>query len=281
MPLNISSLNSGSNGNCYYIGNEREAILVDVGISCREIEKRLLRQGLSINAVKAIFISHEHSDHIKGLEVLSRKYCLPVHITAPTLKSGRLQLQNELVYEFKAYNEIKIGGLAITAFPKFHDASDPHSFIVSGNGVTIGVFTDIGSSCQHVTANFKQCHAVFLETNYDEAMLEEGNYPLYLKRRIRGTHGHLSNHQALELFTRHRSPFLSHLLLSHLSKENNSPQLVLNMFAEHAAGTKISVAPRDYETGVFTIGQSTEPYSPTRIEIVKKNAQTSEQMSLF
>ncbi|PBQ33074.1 MBL fold metallo-hydrolase [Sphingobacteriaceae bacterium] len=253
MSLFIASLNSGSNGNCYYVGNEHEAILVDIGISCREVEKRLLRMNLDVKKIKAVFISHEHSDHIKGVEVFSRKHKLPVYITRSTLISGKLLLHEELILEFKGYQTIKIGNLEITAFPKFHDASDPHSFIVSGNGVTIGVLTDIGSVCGHVIDNFKQCHAVFLEANYDEVMMEEGNYPYFLKRRIMGTHGHLSNTQALELFLNYSSPSLSHVLLSHLSRDNNSPQLVKNLFEQHAGTIKVVVASRDYETDVFHI----------------------------
>jgi len=253
MSLFITSLNSGSNGNCYYVGNENEAVLIDAGISCREIEKRLLRLELSIGKIKAIFISHEHSDHIKGVAVLSRKHKLPVYITRATLKSGGLQLDEELVKEFTGYQNIMIGDLNIMAFPKFHDASDPHSFIVSGNGIKIGVLTDIGSICKHVIEAFKQCHAAFLETNYDEEMLEGGNYPFYLKRRIQSSHGHLSNDQALELFVNHRAPFLTHVLLSHLSRENNSPQLAQQLFDKHAGKTKVIVATRDYETAVFNI----------------------------
>ena len=253
MPLFITSLNSGSNGNCYYVGNEQEAVLVDVGISCREVEKRMQRLGLVMQKVKAIFISHEHSDHIKGVQVLARKHRLPVYITPSTLRSGGLQLEEELVRQFKAYEEIKIGELCITAFPKFHDAADPHSFIVSGNGINIGVFTDIGSVCKHVAENFKSCHAAFLETNYDDAMLEEGNYPFYLKKRIQGSHGHLSNHQALELFTKYKAPHLSHVLLSHLSKDNNSPQLAKQLFEQHSGTVKVVVASRYYETEVYSI----------------------------
>lgn len=253
MSLFIASLNSGSNGNCYYVGNEQEAILVDIGISCREVEKRLLRLNLDIKKIKAIFISHEHSDHIKGVEVFSRKYKLPVYITRSTFISGKLQLHEELILEFSGYQTIKIGNLEIIAFPKFHDASDPHSFIVNGNGVTIGVLTDIGSVCRDVIDNFKQCHAVFLEANYDEVMMEEGNYPYFLKRRIMGTHGHLSNTQALELFLNHGSVSLSHVLLSHLSRDNNSPQLVKDLFEQHAGKVKVVVASRDYETEVFQI----------------------------
>lgn len=261
MSLFIASLNSGSNGNCYYIGNNAEAVLVDVGISCRETEKRMLRLGLSMQKVKAIFISHEHGDHIRGLEVISKKLKIPVYITSATLKSGGLQIDESLLYSFKKYEGIKIGGLTVTAFPKIHDAADPCSFIVEGNETKIGVFTDIGYCCEHVINNFKQCHAVFLESNYDTEMLMGGNYPYYLKKRISGGEGHLSNDQALELFTKHKSESLSHLLLSHLSKENNSPQLVQQLFSEHAGNTHIEVASRDYESKLYCIIPGA-PHSP-------------------
>lgn len=284
MPLFITSLNSGSNGNCYYIGNEREAVLVDAGISCRETERRMKKLGLQMQKVKAVFISHEHSDHIKGLEVLARKHQLKVYITKPTLLSGGLRIANDLLHEFKAHETVEVGNLQITAFPKFHDAADPHSFTISGSGITIGVFTDIGSVCSHVAENFGLCHAVFLETNYDEVMLREGHYPFYLKKRIQGTHGHLSNVQALELFLRHRAPFLSHVLLSHLSKENNSPQLVQKLFEQHAGTTKVVVASRDYETDVFRIEENNnveEATMPLQFPMIQRSIEGPSQMSLF
>ncbi len=253
MSVFITSLNSGSNGNCYYIANSKEAVLVDVGISCREIEKRMLRLGLSLLKVKAIFISHEHSDHIRGVEVLSKKYKLPVYITTETLKAGRLKIEKTLLRSFKGYQAVTLGDLSVTAFPKLHDAADPYSFVVESNGIKIGVFTDIGSSCEHVIRNFKQCHAVFLEANYDEKMLDEGRYPYYLKQRISSHKGHLSNSQALDLFVKHRSQFLSHLLLSHLSKDNNDPQLVYDLFAKHSGKTNIIVASRYKETEIYHI----------------------------
>src|SRR3978361_2176731 len=111
MSLFIASLNSGSNGNCYYLGNEREAILVDAGISCRETETRMARLGLSMRKVKAIFVSHEHSDHIRGIVVLAKKYSLPVYIPPLTLKHGGLQLDNNLITEFFANKPIRIGDL--------------------------------------------------------------------------------------------------------------------------------------------------------------------------
>ncbi|NLR59082.1 MBL fold metallo-hydrolase [Chitinophaga polysaccharea] len=253
MSLFITSLNSGSNGNCYYIGNDSEAVLIDAGISCRETEKRMTRLGLSMKKVKAIFISHEHSDHIRGVEVLAKKYRLPVYITPGTLTHGGLSLDAQLVVDFNPYEAIPVGSLSVTAFPKHHDASEPHSFVVSGNAVTIGIFTDIGAPCEHVVRHFQQCHAAFLEANYDEEMLEKGRYPYYLKNRIRGGKGHLSNRQALEIFTTHRPAFMSHLLLAHLSRDNNNPDLVQALFDQHANGTQIIVASRYQETAVYAI----------------------------
>lgn len=253
MGLFVASLNSGSNGNCYYIGNESEAILVDGGISCRETEKRLKRLGLSIKKVKAIFVTHEHGDHIHGVPVLSRRHNLPVYITQPTLQNGGILLADELVRPFLPYEAIRIGSLTITGFPKLHDACDPHSFIVSDHEVTIGVFTDIGAPCSHVTKHFQQCHAAFLESNYDEHMLETGRYPYHLKNRIRGGQGHLSNLQAMRLFIDHRPAFMSHLFLAHLSRDNNSPELARNMFTSVAGRTKVVVASRYHETEVYHI----------------------------
>ena len=200
MSLFVSSLNSGSNGNCYYIGNQDEAVLIDGGISCRETEKRMKRLGLSLTKVKAIFVSHEHGDHIHGVPVLSRKHKIPVYITEATRRNGRVKLREELTFKLETYQPITIGGLSVVAFPKLHDACDPTSFIIQGGDVTIGVFTDIGKACDHVTKHFQQCHAAFLETNYDEDMLTNGRYPFMLKERIRGDQGHLSNDQALQLF---------------------------------------------------------------------------------
>jgi phosphoribosyl 1,2-cyclic phosphodiesterase len=256
MSLFISSINSGSNGNCYYVGNSKDAVLIDVGLSCREIEKRMLRAGLLIQKVGAIFISHEHIDHIRGVEVLSKKYNIPVYINEKTLQNGRIKLVDERVNSFSDEEVIAVGSLNVFPFFKSHDAADPYSFSVEGDGIRVGVFTDIGTVCEKLTSHFAQCHAAFLEANYDEDMLENGRYPVYLKNRIRSTHGHLSNAQALELFLSHRSENLSHLLLAHLSKENNSPELVQQLFDTHAGSTNIIVASRYEESAVYRVGKS-------------------------
>jgi phosphoribosyl 1,2-cyclic phosphodiesterase len=253
MSLYITSLNSGSNGNCYYIGNDTEAVLVDAGISCRETEKRMKRLGLTMSAVKAIFVSHEHSDHITGLPGLSKKYQLPVYITSSTYTSSGVPVDDHLLRSFSVHEAVNVGGLSVTAFPKFHDASDPHSFIITYKNIHIGVLTDIGSVCKEVIRYFSQCNAVFLEANYCAKMLAEGSYPHFLKQRISGKFGHLSNDEALDLFKKYRSKQLSHLILSHLSKNNNSPELVDRLFKAHAGSIQVIVASRYNETAVYPI----------------------------
>ena len=274
MSLFITSLNSGSNGNCYYIGNETDAVLIDAGISCRETEKRMKRLGLNIKKVKAIFISHEHNDHIKGLITLSKKYQLPVYITQGTHKQAKIRLEKDLIYRFKADEPVTIGNLSVTAFSKFHDAGDPHSFTVSSETVTIGVFTDLGRACTQLVRHFKKCHAAFLEANYDEEMLMNGSYPYHLKKRISNGHGHLSNTESLDLFRKHRPSFMSHLILSHLSENNNDPVLVKALFSSYSKGTEIVIASRYEETEVFCISDNSNPTK-------RKNKPSNQQLSLF
>lgn len=253
MPVEVCSIASGSNGNCYYVGNEAEAVLVDAGVSCKEIELRMKRAGLSLQKVKAVFVSHEHTDHISGLAQLAKKYKIPVFISTQTLKGSRLWFEKSLINHFTANEDIVIGELSIRPFSKLHDAADPYSFTINCNNVTVGVITDIGKACENVIHHFSQCHAVFLEANYDEQMLEKGRYPFFLKNRIRNGYGHISNRQALELFQKHRSPSLSHLFLSHLSYNNNCPKLVEELFAANAENVKMIVTSRSKETEVFTI----------------------------
>lgn len=279
MSLQIASLNSGSNANCYYVGNSKEAVLIDAGLSCRETEKRMKRLGLDISIVKAIFISHEHDDHISGLPVLAKKYRLPVYITDSTLSNCRFELNKDFVYSFIHTQSISIGDLAILPFSKSHDANDPHSFIISANSVHVGVITDIGYACKHVIKHFKLCDAVFLESNYCEEMLENGSYPVHLKRRISGKKGHLSNDQALELFLKHKPGNLQLLILSHLSQNNNHPDIVSKLFSQYATGVKIVIASRYCESELFSIEKNNTVYIP--VKPAKKPKDNKAQLSLF
>ncbi len=275
MSLFIASINSGSNANCYYVGNMTEAVLIDAGVSCRETETRMHRLGLSMKKVKAIFISHEHGDHIGGLRSLTKKYPVPVYITPSTLRDGKLSLRESMVHSFRAHESVLIGNLSITAFPKVHDASDPHSFIIEHQQVKVGVITDIGIACENVIRYFKQCNAVFLESNFDDYMLETGRYPLMLKNRIRGGKGHISNKQAWELFNNHAPSFMSHLILSHLSLHNNTPSIVQNLFKTNARQTQIIIASRKECSEVYHIENTS-----AAMNYKAKSARAS-QLSLF
>jgi phosphoribosyl 1,2-cyclic phosphodiesterase len=278
MSIQIASLNSGSNANCYYIGNKNEAVLIDAGLSCRETEKRMKRLGLDVSSVKAIFISHEHADHISGLQVISKKHRIPVYITNNTLRKCGFEIPKELVYSFIHSEPVSIGELSIIPFSKSHDADDPHSFIISQKNTHIGVITDIGYACKHVIKHFKLCNAVFLESNYCEQMLENGSYPFHLKRRISGNKGHLSNDQALELFLKHKPKDIQLLILSHLSQNNNHPELVNKMFSENAGGVKIVIASRHKETELFNIEGSSIVKTAKNI---KRSQPNKAQLSLF
>lgn len=258
MSVYFSSLNSGSNGNCYYVGNNEEAVIVDVGISCREVERRMKSVSLDLRKVKAIVVSHEHTDHIRGVEMLSKKYSLPVYITGKTASISNLRISSSLQKEFDATETICIGSLRVKPFKKYHDAVDPHSFMISSGGINVGVFTDLGQPCNELSAHFSQCDAAFLEANYDTNMLESGSYPYFLKKRICGGLGHLSNTEALEIFVKHRSNSLQYLLLAHLSRDNNCPNLVNQLFNLHGKNTKVSIASRYFASPVFSLLQKNE-----------------------
>ena len=198
-------------------------------------------------------------------------------MTGSTLQKSNIAIEQHLIHSFQHASPVMIGALSVTAFRKSHDAADPHSFIIRAYGISIGIITDIGYACKEVVHYFSQCHAAFLESNYCDDMLANGYYPLHLKRRIAGNEGHLSNTQALELFRNHRSKHLQLLILSHLSKNNNKPELAASVFQPHAGNTQIVVASRYEPTPLFCIEQ-TQAAGPSAKKRILKN---QNQLSLF
>jgi phosphoribosyl 1,2-cyclic phosphodiesterase len=243
--VEICALASGSNGNCYYIGNSRDAVLIDAGVSCKQVLSRMAGAGLDARKVRGIFVSHEHSDHVRGVRVLGNKLRVPVWFTQATWMAAGEPNRPERVEFFTPDKPVSIGSFTIYPFLKNHDAAEPCSFRVEHDGWQIGVFTDMGHACSNVISNLKLCHAMFLETNYDEQMLWDGPYPYPLKRRVASDVGHLSNLQAFELLRDHSGPELLHVFLSHLSGENNRPDLAEACFQSLTSRFNVRVASRE------------------------------------
>jgi phosphoribosyl 1,2-cyclic phosphodiesterase len=244
--VEICALASGSNGNAYYIGNEKEAILIDAGISRRQLLKRMRTMHLDINKIIAVFISHEHTDHVRGFRSLCETQPLPGYISTKTYGNVRKNYLPDKVHLFNPGDSVQLQSIVIHSFTKQHDAGEPCSFRIEIDGYSIGVMTDLGIACANVKEHFAKCHAVFLETNYDDDMLRDGPYPLYLKNRVSSNKGHLSNKQAFELVSGSAGEQLSALLLSHISADNNRVDFALNTFAPFADRYKI-VASSRYE----------------------------------
>ncbi len=253
--IKVCAIASGSNGNCYYIGTEHEAILIDAGISRRQIMKRMKELRLELSKVKAVFISHEHSDHIRGLRVLCDMHGIAAYLTKDTLQKAHRNYHPETSQVFKAGDVINIGGFKIHSFAKQHDAIDPVSFRVEVEGKSVGVMTDIGAACEQVHCHLQLCDIVFLESNYDEQLLDEGPYPYYLKQRVKSEHGHLSNRQAVELVEGQNGTTLKTIFLSHISADNNRVELAINAFEHLKDKYEILPTNRYAPSEIVTVGE--------------------------
>jgi phosphoribosyl 1,2-cyclic phosphodiesterase len=251
--LTLCAIASGSNGNCYFIGNANESILVDAGLSARQTIARMHQQNLQPSKLKAIFITHEHSDHTCGARVLAKKLSIPVYLTSGTFSAMHAHQRPAYPKFFIPGQEGVIGSMVVVPFLKSHDAAEPCSFRVSSEGIHVGVFTDIGNPCENVRHHFSQCHAIFLETNYDEKMLWEGHYTWPLKRRIASDQGHLSNDQAFDLLKECSGSQLQTVFLSHLSADNNTPEKAMERFTELKNRYSIRLTSRYHAGEVVTV----------------------------
>jgi len=222
--LAVCVLASGSKGNATYISDGVTSILIDAGLSGVELERRLRSRGLNPTGLDAIIVSHEHSDHIQGVGILSRRYKLPVYINRKT-ESASPQLGN--LHEMRPFvcgAAFHIGDLSIHPFSISHDAEDPAGFTIGQNGISIGIATDLGVVTSMVKEHLKRCSVLVLEANHDPAMLETGPYPWYLKQRIKSRVGHLSNIDSKKLLLEVQHQNLQQVVLAHLSETNNTPQ---------------------------------------------------------
>lgn len=230
MKLDFCSLSSGSSGNCYYLGSESHGILIDAGISATSIRKFLMKMDIPMQTIMGVLITHNHIDHIKGLELLTRKYNLPVFTTQKIWKNilaPHRKISPDSIREIPLKQRFNLAGFDIEAFPVCHDAPETIGFQISTHDKKITIATDLGHICQTAAMYIKAANLLVIESNYDEQMLVSGRYPHFLKSRIKSDHGHLGNHQTSAFLADNISENLNIICLAHLSKNNNTPEKVL------------------------------------------------------
>jgi len=233
----FASLGSGSRGNATLINWAERYLLLDCGFSAREAEQRLARFGLCPKDMSAILVTHEHTDHIKGVAALARRHQLPVYMTPGTFYSRDLgQLPDLRLIE--GYAPFELDGLSVTPVAVPHDAREPTQFVFEHRGRRLGILTDLGSITPQVETSYQCLDAMVLEANHDPTMLAYGPYPASLKQRVGGLWGHLSNQQAAGLLQRLDCARLQHLVVAHISQQNNSLELTQAALAPVTIGVK-------------------------------------------
>lgn len=253
--LHFASLGSGSKGNATLVSDGETRVLIDCGFGMREAERRLARFDVHPRQLDAILVTHEHGDHIGGVGALARRHGVPVYLTPGTWRSGRLG-DVPRRHWITPQSRFAIKGLEIDPVTVPHDAHEPVQFRFHAHGRSLGVLTDLGHPTEHVVDAFAGCDALILECNHDRRMLAEGPYPPHLKRRVGGDWGHLANHQAAALLMRLGLDRLQRIVCSHLSEQNNRPELALAALLPLLDGddARLSVAAQDHGLDWQVIG---------------------------
>lgn len=230
MGIRFASLGSGSSGNATLVSHDETYVLIDCGFSLKEAQRRIERLGLCLSRLAAVLVTHEHSDHIKGVPALARKHKVPVYMTPGTYHSRELGSIPELNL-IHNYQSFTVGGLEIQPVAVPHDAREPAQFVFRNGGSALGILTDLGSVTSHVLDAYGGCDALLLEANHDRQMLASGPYPQFLKSRVAGAWGHLSNEQTVALLQQMDTSRLRHLVVGHISRKNNTLDLAQRALA--------------------------------------------------
>jgi phosphoribosyl 1,2-cyclic phosphodiesterase len=228
--MKLISLQSGSNGNCIYVQARGVRLLFDAGISGSQALRRLDEHGQDIARVDALLISHNHRDHSRSMGIFQRKFGLPIHVTRPTLAAAQASASLghlSEVHHFTAGSTLDFGAVQVETIPTPHDGVDGVAFVVDDGRSRLGILTDLGHVFSHLQQVIDTLDAVLLESNYDPEMLAGGPYPTFLKQRIAGRGGHLSNLEAASLLNSVAKGQLRWACLGHLSEQNNTPELAL------------------------------------------------------
>lgn len=266
----VCSLASGSNGNVYYIEYDGEAILVDVGISYKKLKNRAMTRQVDLSKVRAAIISHEHSDHVYGLAAFCHHQDVRAYMTRGTFDAMKPKYRPDpsVVGILRVNDSSKVGKFTVHCFAKPHDVKEPCSFRIEVAGISIGVFTDIGAPCDGLKEHLAKCHMAFMESNYDESMLQANRkYTDFLKRRIVSGHGHLSNKESAAIVSEVNSQTLHTLFLSHISEENNSPEVAMEAFASLTDKYRIEVMSRVEASQIWHVSATESTVVPQKILI--------------
>ena len=265
--MRMVSIASGSSGNCIYVGSDDTHLLVDAGISKKRIEAGLEKLEIKGDELDGILVTHEHSDHIQGLGVFSRKYGVPIYATPGTIEgikssSSLGKLPDGILHPITVDEKFTLGDITVDPFAISHDANEPSGYRMECGGKAAAVATDLGIYNDYIVKKLENLDAVLLEANHDVNMLQVGKYPYYLKRRILGDKGHLSNETAGQLLCRLLHDNMKQILLGHLSRENNYEALAYEtVCAEVTMGDnpykakdfRIDVAHRDTASEVVEV----------------------------
>lgn len=247
--MRFACLGSGSRGNALLIEHGDSCVLVDCGFTLAETERRLARLEKSAEQLTAVLVTHEHADHVGGVDLLARKYSLPVWMTPGTWSPARFGNIPRLNF-FSSHTPFALGCLQIHPFPVPHDAREPTQFVFDDGRHRVGLLTDTGRSTTHIEAMLNRCDALLLECNHDAGMLTNGHYSASLKQRVGGPLGHLSNDQAAQLLARLDHSRLQHVVAMHLSEHNNTPQLARRALCEALRCTEEEVTVADQRAGL-------------------------------
>ncbi len=251
--MRLCSIASGSSGNCVYVGSDTTHLLMDVGISGKRTEAGLAELGLTMKDIDAICITHEHADHISWLGVLARKYGVPIYATRGTVEAIRKtsslgQIDESLFRVIVPDERCIIKDIALYPVRTSHDAADPVAYRIDHDGRRIGLITDLGCYNDYTVECLRNLDLLYLEANHDVHMLQVGPYPYYLKQRILGERGHLSNESAGKLLSRLLHDNMQAIVLGHLSKENNLPEL-----AYESVRVEVTMSDTEYSGNDFPL----------------------------
>ncbi len=267
MAVAMTVLASGSKGNCTLISTGRTRLLVDAGLSCRELLRRIALAARRASGIDAILITHEHSDHVGGLNVLAKKLKVPVYMTGAThdvyCRYARDSSGNRITLErletFEAGRAFEIGDVTVTPFTIPHDAVDPVGFTFRSEGIKVAVCTDLGYMPASVKHHIHGCQILMIESNHDLEMLRGGPYPWAVKQRVMSRVGHLSNDALADFLTTDYDGGAEYLILAHLSEQNNHPEIA-RMTAERALGEQ-----RNFVSNRVMLAAQHEPLPAIRL----------------